>query len=340
MINCIQVMRGVAALLVVFYHSALIMEKDKYFAQISFEKFFHFGDAGVDFFFVLSGFIIVYVHKAWIGDIRKAPVYILRRLIRLYPLYWVVFLFTLPLAYFVRGLPDIASVISSFFLIKHEMIVYVAWTLVYEMFFYCMFTILIINKRVGSWFFCIWLLMIVFNNYEIIFFQNWFYLSGSQYVSPYNLHFFLGMFAAIFVKRGWLEDSKIALSLGVIGTVCFMAVAVLDLNNDELYFNIFYGLSAVLMIVGYSIYELKNNILYNNVLLLLGASSYSIYLVHSQILSGIAKVSSYFGIVDYIHVFIAFLLSSFISIISGVLVYLYVEKRLLKIRTSLRFKEL
>jgi len=335
MINCIQVMRGIAALLVVFYHSSLIMEKDKYFSQVSFERFFHFGDSGVDFFFVLSGFIIVFVHESWIGEARKAPAYVFRRLARVYPLYWVVFLLTLPLAYFVRGLPDTVSTVLSFFLIKHEMIVYVAWTLVYEVFFYLMFVTLIIHKKVGFLCFFTWFFLIIFNNHENIFFQDWFLLEGEQYVNPYNLHFFLGMFAAIIVKRRWIENDKISLLLGFLGVGSFLITGLLSNANEES-FNIFYGLSAMLMIIGFSSYELSNKISYNKIFLLLGASSYSIYLVHSQILSGIAKLSVYFGVIHFVHVLAAFLLSSLISVFAGILIYLFVEKKLLKIKNKVR----
>ena len=58
MLLSIQVFRGLAALLVLLFHASLIVEKSKYFDQTSIETIFHFGDAGVDFFFVLSGFII------------------------------------------------------------------------------------------------------------------------------------------------------------------------------------------------------------------------------------------------------------------------------------------
>ncbi len=56
---------------------------------------FAFGHAGVDFFFVLSGFIILHVHAGDIGRPVRLGHYLQRRFTRVYPFYWVVFLLAL-----------------------------------------------------------------------------------------------------------------------------------------------------------------------------------------------------------------------------------------------------
>ena len=58
----IQAGRGFAALLVVFYHATKMISLPQYAGHEPLHGFFQFGHAGVDFFFVLSGFIIMYVH--------------------------------------------------------------------------------------------------------------------------------------------------------------------------------------------------------------------------------------------------------------------------------------
>jgi hypothetical protein len=50
--DTLQLLRGIAAMLVVFYHGT----------HTDFLGFFKFGYMGVDLFFVLSGFIILYIH--------------------------------------------------------------------------------------------------------------------------------------------------------------------------------------------------------------------------------------------------------------------------------------
>jgi exopolysaccharide production protein ExoZ len=59
--------RGVAALMVVFYHTTRSLSLPQYLGYIPLNNVFGFGHAGVDFFFVLSGFIITRTHTVDIG---------------------------------------------------------------------------------------------------------------------------------------------------------------------------------------------------------------------------------------------------------------------------------
>jgi peptidoglycan/LPS O-acetylase OafA/YrhL len=70
-------LRGVAAISVVFYHSC------EYLFGVPFAKSAHLA---VDFFFLLSGFVIAHAYDGWSQGVRAL---MLVRLIRLYPLYLV-----------------------------------------------------------------------------------------------------------------------------------------------------------------------------------------------------------------------------------------------------------
>ncbi len=61
---------------------------------------FGFGHAGVDFFFVLSGFIIMHAHTADIGKPERLYRYLWRRATRIYPIYWIVTLIQASRAFF------------------------------------------------------------------------------------------------------------------------------------------------------------------------------------------------------------------------------------------------
>jgi len=87
-LNLIQVYRGIAAILVLFHHGNIIFNRD--LKQNFFGNILGFGWAGVDFFFVLSGFIIFYIHQLDIGKPTEVKSFILKRIIRIYPLYWMV----------------------------------------------------------------------------------------------------------------------------------------------------------------------------------------------------------------------------------------------------------
>ena len=60
-LTSIEAARGIAAVMVVFYHAARHLKAD--YNVMPWEGIAQFGHAGVDFFFVLSGFIIFFVHR-------------------------------------------------------------------------------------------------------------------------------------------------------------------------------------------------------------------------------------------------------------------------------------
>ncbi|MBP9743591.1 MAG: acyltransferase [Burkholderiales bacterium] len=87
--NTLQSLRGIAALLVLLYHATwLSIVNNQYVYALN---IFKQGQIGVDLFFVLSGFIIAYMHWSQInlknGVVAK---YWLKRFFRIYPLYWII----------------------------------------------------------------------------------------------------------------------------------------------------------------------------------------------------------------------------------------------------------
>jgi peptidoglycan/LPS O-acetylase OafA/YrhL len=88
-------LRGAAILLVLLHHQTLLPLADGPAADQWFARFFHFGWAGVDLFFVLSGFLIT----GLLLDAKGAPGYFrnfyARRTLRIFPLYYAVVFFSL-----------------------------------------------------------------------------------------------------------------------------------------------------------------------------------------------------------------------------------------------------
>lgn len=85
----IEAARAFAALSVLLMHAANLMRVEHFSGHVGLGGLFDFGYVGVDFFFVLSGFIITYVHFADIGSAGRIPRYLWRRFLRVYPIYWV-----------------------------------------------------------------------------------------------------------------------------------------------------------------------------------------------------------------------------------------------------------
>jgi len=143
----LQIGRAVASILVVVFHVTVYV--DLHLGYVFLGKIFLFGYAGVDFFFVLSGFVITYAYADSLGQAEKTRAYFLRRVARIYPLLWVLSLIKLASFW---ALPSLANenkqqlfaIVGSFTLFplptpEVYTIIGSAWTLTHEMLFYLIF---------------------------------------------------------------------------------------------------------------------------------------------------------------------------------------------------------
>ncbi|MBV8536835.1 MAG: acyltransferase, partial [Alphaproteobacteria bacterium] len=145
----IQILRGIAALLVVVCHAG-VMAGDR-FGAVGQHLLLRAGAAGVDIFFPISGFVMVISSINLAGRPDGWWVFLERRIVRVVPLYWLAT--TLKLVMIV-AVPSIAlhaavtttHVLGSYFFVfvpnpngGSMPLVPVGWTLNYEMFFYAVF---------------------------------------------------------------------------------------------------------------------------------------------------------------------------------------------------------
>ena len=109
-----------------------------------------FGMMGVDLFFVISGFIMVFVTRDWTAP-GRAGEFLFARAARIYPLYWVVTA-ALFAVWLVRpdlvfssspNTPDALNTVLLFPTGAYPLLE-VGWTLVYEMGFYFVFALLLL----------------------------------------------------------------------------------------------------------------------------------------------------------------------------------------------------
>ncbi|HZN15293.1 MAG TPA: acyltransferase [Acidimicrobiales bacterium] len=145
----IQALRTLAAGMVVAYHVA----NRSYFVlgRTYASNSLDFGNIGIDVFFVLSGFIIFSVHRVDIGHRSETWRYASKRVVRIFPLYWIAT--ALGLAVYATGYGDatkrdLSVILKSIVLFPQKdpaifPIVNVGWTLTYELVFYAMFLLLI-----------------------------------------------------------------------------------------------------------------------------------------------------------------------------------------------------
>jgi exopolysaccharide production protein ExoZ len=149
MVRPIQWLRGFAAIMVVYIHEISSLEPR--LEPGHFQSIFHWafgGNAGVDIFFVISGFIMAYtLHEKPVS----AREFISKRTVRIAPAYWVcTALLAIPALLLPSLWPnqppntDVAYLLKSLFFwpVRDDMgrlhpFLAPGWSLSYEMFFYC-----------------------------------------------------------------------------------------------------------------------------------------------------------------------------------------------------------
>jgi exopolysaccharide production protein ExoZ len=139
----IQALRAIAALLVFWGHAinAVHLKGEADFPHL-------YGPFGVDIFFVISGFVMVYSSERLFGQPGAPITFFARRLARIVPLYWAA---TTILVWFVVPYASTKAVLGSLFFGPHipseAPLLLVGWTLIFEMFFYVVFAIALFAKR-------------------------------------------------------------------------------------------------------------------------------------------------------------------------------------------------
>jgi len=271
----IEAGRGLAATAVVLYHAARHLNRSVPAPWLT--HLFQFGHAGVDFFFVISGFIIFHVHAVDIGRPSRLRHYGARRLTRVLPAYWVALALTMAMDAGGRpGLHSLGEIARSLVLLPSDAppILGIAWTLQYEVVFYAVFAMLIVNRAIGAAVLVLWLGWIVIA-----------LAGGGSGIAPqsiygvYNLEFFAGMASAYLLAR-----RRITAPLGLLaaGVAMFACTAISEdfgaLDGSSNYARLAYGLPSAAIVLGAAASDREGLLDVPAWLRTLGAASYSIYL--------------------------------------------------------------
>jgi len=272
-IQSLQAGRGLAALAVVLHH-ADIAGHDFGRGSIHSPLLAH-GYLGVDFFFVLSGFII---YHSTAGADRSAKQYAWARLRRVYLPYLPIGV-GMALLYVVfpqlsqgnrnwSWLPTLTLLpVSSATALS------VAWTLKHEMLFYAVFGVLYFGRRLGFGL-LLWAIGIVAAA-----------VAGIQNVVPLaliNLEFLMGIGIAVAYRaRGGHP------ALLMFAPFPFILWILLGASRD---WSVLVGLSFALIILPIAQMEANGRFTVPRLLTFLGAASYSIYLAHDLFISIAARL--------------------------------------------------
>lgn len=294
-LNSIQALRAFAALSVMVGH--LFGELGKY-AHAEFDFVGFPWASGVDVFFVISGFVMVYTNYDHFGRTGAVSRFVTRRIIRIVPLYY---LFTSLMIAVVLVAPNVLGTtqydpwqfITSYLFLPYERydgmvrpVLSLGWTLNYEMFFYAIFAIcLLLPVRAGVTAVLAIMTFLValkyFLDIEMLPFSFWF----STIIFEFCFGVLLGF---LFVQKGKIVLPGFSWVLSLLApVVAFVALGSADPNSTFPNF-IRWGVPAALF-VGSVVFFLPERLERSmpRLLVALGDSSYALYLAHRFIFGAI-----------------------------------------------------
>lgn len=334
MLKSVQAGRGLAALAVAAFHLSFTLGRSEMFGWPVLGKLTWRGDLGVDFFFVLSGFIIVFIHHRDIGHPERFAGYLAKRAIRLYPAYWLYLAGVCGLlaggvgnaAHLPRSAGEWFSTISLVRVIEFAPPILPAWTLFHEVSFYAVFGILILSRRAGL---AVIAAIAVFTVAVFEYPPDAVRGPFIDYASAYNLDFLIGIGAFYLVRDAAKTVLRAALWLGL---ALFCATLTAEAQGNEcVAYPLIYALAFGGILAGAVSWERGTNRRVSfGPLAFLGDASYSIYLTHEALESGLAKMAMKTALPGYVGSYGLYLLIYVVAIAGGCVAYVVLEKPMLQ----------
>lgn len=313
----VQYARGVAAVSVLLFHAFNDANATGYPEQVL--------QAGVDLFFVISGFIM------WVTTFRSdigPKSFLGKRVRRIVPLYWLFSLIAVLTAAFAPQLGKSTGAehaIASFLFLpavnpvthKAEPLLAPGWTLNHEMLFYLIFALaLTLSSRRMR------LVAVIGVNVLLAVF-GWLThgpLLVSFYTNPIILEFVFGVIVGWFYTSGYSASRRVS---GVLVTVSALTMIFLAAawGQTVILRVLMWGIPAALIVLGLALAENAKPFARRQSWKFLGDASYSIYIVHGVMLAAL------FSIVNHLHApdIVMIPIGAPIALIGGLIVYRYIE---------------
>lgn len=329
----IQVLRGVAAIAVVLHHITLEWERvlGHSIAELA-KVFLHGGQAGVDLFFVISGFVIAYSFALRpISAVR----FLMQRALRVIPLYWICTAASLFVVLVIAGARrnsefTFSYVLGSFLFLPvarpsdgvMQPVFGLGWTLNYEVFFYVFFFVAIclvsarnVLKAVVASIFLVFLVS-CFLRFDAAALRFW--------SDSIVLEFLFGVFIAMAKIRGFRLTPGAAVFCIILAITFWLFGSLSELDRV-----LKWGLPAWMLTsaVTLSNFQVREGLI-SRFFSYLGDTSYSLYLVHMFVIRALSilALKMFHGAnLDSVLVFVAYFLA---ALGGGVLSYKFIERPL------------
>lgn len=283
----LDILRFALCLGIMFYHYFFIGPIQGFYSKEVFINFAFFGEFGVDLFFIISGFSILYSVQN-----KTLKQYTIRRILRLYPTIFICSSFTLLTGIFMpdTSIKDLLTrwgfqftFFNDLFGVNYISTLY--WTMNLTVHFYILVGII---KATGWWnnnkyyILYAWLSLYFLNTFII---KN--QIIESLFVTRYSGHFILGILLFLFIKK---ERDILMLPLGIGSIWCIYqhcedyASWIRGIYNGFIFSNVTIFIAVILMLCILLLCVKKIESPFNpDVAKLLGALSFTFFLIHADL---------------------------------------------------------
>lgn len=324
--------RFVAAALVMFFHYSYTILT--FTGAQPFALLFRAGHAGVEYFFVLSGFIIAYAHRKDLGQPGRIGSFFAKRAIRILPMLWLTLIVWGTLRAMMpsettNGLTGFRTLVLDMLLIPHDgtLILGVTWTLTRELVFYLLFSICLINRNIGIAVLAAWQAGIVVCAIFTLPLGIW----TAQFFDIHNIGFGIGLAIAL---SGALSRAR-AILVAIIGCAMFTCLMLVEwrvggqpdvdaLPLGMLMSPTLYSLAAGVLLFGLAAYDQRQPRPERKLVRYLAGSSYVLYLTHGPVSSLLVRLIA--RLPFHLPAEILFVLMSLAGVAAALVLHLFLER--------------
>lgn len=278
----VQVLRGFAALGVVIFHAGGSISSRQYQGNETIGLATRGLDAGVDLFFVISGFVIALPLVN--NKTASASRFVFSRLSRVYPMAILTAAIFIGLSAVLFGnSPDSIAIVflTSAFLIPApvETVPIVLWTLKQEVLFYLVFSVALFDRRIGL------ALLATWGVASFVVSEKHFILAWLFHLK--NIGFLAGILAC-YAFVHFRPGTRVAWLITMAGGTAFLAIAISApyLHPTPRLLSLLLAAFSAVLVYGAAGLELRRGV----ALIFLGTASYSLYLIHFIFVSAGNKV--------------------------------------------------